>query len=187
MRHLGTKDLKTKHLSLRKFRSTDAADMFYHYCSNPEVTRFMTWPVHRNLQTTQHLLDTWLNQYDENTYMWAIVLNDINEVIGTISVTKLDLKTETAELGYAISQHFWNHGYMSEALKAVLQFLFEEVEMNRIEACHDSRNPASGAVMKKCGMVYEGKMRQANRCNVGLGDLEVYRILKSEWKKEDNV
>ena len=92
MRDLGTETIETKRLTLRQFQANDAADMYYHYCSDPEVTRFMTWPAHRNLEVTNRVLSSWLDQYDEKTYMWAIVSKDIHEVIGTISVTQMDTK-----------------------------------------------------------------------------------------------
>ncbi len=184
MRDLGTETIETKRLTLRKFQANDAADMYYHYCSDPEVTRFMTWPAHRNLEITNRVLSSWLDQYDEKTYMWAIVSKDIHEVIGTISVTQMDTKAKSCEIAYAIGQNYWNQGYTTEALKAVMAFLFEQVGVNRIWACHDTRNPASGAVMKKCGMVYEGRLRQAIKLNAGIGDLDTYGILKSEWTKE---
>ena len=184
MRDLGTETIETKRLILRQFQANDAADMYYHYCSDPEVTRFMTWPAHRNLEVPNRGLSSWLDQYDEKTYMWAIVSKDIHEVIGTISVTQMDTKAESCEIAYAIGQNYWNQGYTTEALKAVMAFLFEQVAVNRIWACHDTRTPASGAVMKKCGMVYEGRLRQAIKLNAGIGDLDTYGILKSEWTKE---
>lgn len=57
-----------------------------------------------------------------------------------------------AHIGYCIGRKWWKQGITSEALKAVIDFLFDEVKTNRIEARHDPRNPNSGLVMKKCGM-----------------------------------
>ena len=72
---------------------------------------------------------------------------------------------------------------MSEALKAVIDFLFEEVGMERIEARHDPNNPHSGGVMRKCGMKYEGTTRRSDRNNQGICDAAHYAILRSEWEK----
>ena len=69
---------------------------------------------------------------------------------------------------------------MTEALQAVMDFLFDEVGYHRVEAMHDPNNPHSGGVMKKCGMKYEGTLRQADRNNQGICDASYYGILKSE-------
>lgn len=58
-------------------------------------------------------------------------------------------------MGCCIGKRWWNQGLMTEALGAVIDFLFDRVEVPRVEAYHDQNNPASGAVMKKCGMKYE--------------------------------
>jgi ribosomal-protein-alanine N-acetyltransferase len=71
---------------------------------------------------------------------------------------------------------------MSEALKAVMDFFFDEVGMRRIETRHDPRNPHSGGVMRKCGMTYEGTLRQSDWNNQGICDACWYGILAEEWK-----
>ena len=69
---------------------------------------------------------------------------------------------------------------MPEALAAVMGYLFEEVGMQRIEAGHDPKNPASGAVLRKCGMQYEGTLRCRIRSNQGITDVAWYSLLKEE-------
>jgi ribosomal-protein-alanine N-acetyltransferase len=81
------------------------------------------------------------------------------------------------EIGYCIGRSWWNCGITSEALAAVIDFLMDEVGAQRVEACHDPRNPNSGAVMRKCGMQYEGTQRQAGINNSGKCDLCWYAIL----------
>ena len=71
---------------------------------------------------------------------------------------------------------------MTEALSAVIEYLYKEVGMNRIAARHDPNNPHSGDVMKKCGMKYEGTHRASDRNNQGICDAVQYAILRSEWK-----
>jgi len=72
---------------------------------------------------------------------------------------------------------------LTEALKRVIQYLFEEVGVNRIDSRHDPRNPHSGQVMAKCGMVYEGTHRQSDRNNQGICDAAWYAILKEDYEK----
>lgn len=77
---------------------------------------------------------------------------------------------------------YWNKGLVSEAFDAIITFFFNEVGANRIESRHDTNNPASGKVMQKCGLKLEGIKRQADRNNSGICDMEIYGILKEDWK-----
>ena len=86
------------------------------------------------------------------------------------------------EIGYCIGRTWWHKGIVSEALTAVIHYLFAEVGMNRISARHDPNNPHSGGVMRKCGMTYEGTTRSSDRNNQGICDAALYAILRSEWQ-----
>ena len=83
-------------------------------------------------------------------------------------------------IGYCIGRKWWHQGITSEALKAVMDFMFDVVGANRIESRHDPRNPNSGKVMQKCGMKFEGTMRSSDINNQGLVDASYYALLKSE-------
>ncbi|CEI72504.1 Acyl-CoA N-acyltransferase [Romboutsia hominis] len=132
---------------------------------------------------TKSLLDSWIREYsDEKNYHWAIELKEINEVIGDIDVFNLKDKHSSCEIGYCLSRAFWNKGIMSEALNAVIKYLFDEVGLNRIVAMHNTKNIASGKVMIKNDMKFEGTLRQASKLGDSFYDLNVYSILKSEWK-----
>ena len=86
-------------------------------------------------------------------------------------------------IGYCLGRAWWHRGIMSEALKAVIDFFFDEVGANRIESRHDPRNPHSGMVMKKCGMVYEGTLRRSDVNNRGIVDEAYYGLLREEWEE----
>ena len=179
MNHLGTKKMETSRLILRPFITEDAEPMYRNWASDPEVTKFLSWPAYRSVENANYILDIWLPQYDDNTfYQWAIELKDIGEPIGSMAVVNQDDHIGKAEIGYCIGQSWWRQGITSEALSAVIRFLMDEVGMQRIEARHDPRNLASGAVMRKCGMVFEGTMRRADRNNQGLCDASWYSIIK---------
>ncbi len=179
--HKGTQELETQRLILRRAVLEDAQPMYANWASDPEVTKFLTWPVHSTLEITETVVHSWMEAYSkDNYYQWMIVLKDLNQPIGTISVVSLDDQVGKAEIGYCIGRRWWHKGIMSEALQAVIDFLFDEVGMNRIEAKHDPNNPHSGGVMRKCGMTYEGTSRQAGRNNHGICDTACYSILKSE-------
>lgn len=185
MKHLGTKALETPRLVLRRFDLEDAQAMFDNWASDPEVTKYLTWPTYENVDTANLIIGDWMSHYPEDSfYLWAIVPKDNDDKpIGSISVVHHNDKVESAEIGYCIGRVWWHQGIMSEALGAVIVYLFEEVGMNRIEARHDPNNPHSGGVMRKCGMQYEGTSRQCDRNNQGLCDTSIYAILKEDYKK----
>ena len=112
--------------------------------------------------------------------MWAITVKEEgDDPIGSISVVKHDSEIGKMEIGYCIGRHWWHKGIMTEALGAVIDHLFHNVGAQRIEACHDPRNPNSGAVMRKCGMVFEGMLRRSGRNNQGICDVCWYASISS--------
>ncbi len=183
--HRGTQTIGTQRLSLRRFALSDAEPMFRHWANDPEVTRYMTWRPHGDIEVSKGVVNQWVNEYEtKSVYNWAIGLKELGEPIGGISVVNLDEANVCCEVGYCISKAYWGKGITTEALKAVINFLFSEVGMNRIVARHDTKNPASGRVMQKSGMLYEGTHRQEKLRNDGTTycDLAVYTILKEDWQ-----
>lgn len=112
----------------------------------------------------------------------ALTLAVTTEADGLVGAIGLHLKLEhlRAELGYWIGVPFWNRGYATEAAEAVIKFGFDELGLNRIEAHHFSRNPASGRVMEKLGMTLEGVRREHVLKDDELEDLALYAVLSSD-------
>lgn len=184
MQHLGTKYIETERLILRRFTLEDAQAMFDNWASDPEVTKFMTWPTHASVEVSSMVLADWVSHYGEDHYyQWAIVPKSLGQPIGSIAGVHLNDRIGKVEVGYCIGRAWWHQGIMSEALRAVIAYLLDEVGANRVEACHDPNNPNSGAVMRKCGMVYEGTQRSAGINNQGVCDLCWYAILASDGKE----
>lgn len=182
--HKGTQTIETPRLILRRAQIEDAELMFRNWANDADVTKYLTWPPHENLEVTKKLLASWVESYEEDDYyQWMIVLKELGEPIGSISVVRQNDRVEEAEIGYCIGSRWWHRGIVSEALTAVMRYLFEEVGMNRVAARHDPNNPNSGRVMRKCGMIYEGTARSADRNNQGVCDAAHYAILRSDWKK----
>lgn len=106
----------------------------------------------------------------------------VGEPVGSIGMAAVDEDTRMIAIGYCIGKKYWHQGITSEALKAVIDFLFQNTNYNRIEARHDVLNPHSGMVMKKCGMQYEGTLREVSRGNDGLSDCRYYAILRKDYE-----
>ena len=184
MKHLGTMNLETPRLVLRKFSFTDSSAVYKNWANDSEVTKYLMWPTHKSVDDTINVLRDWVGQYDHlDFYQWAITLRENgDEPIGSIAVVDKDDRICMAEIGYCIGHSWWNRGITSEALSAVIRYLFIEVGVNRIEARQDPRNPHSGKVMAKCAMKYEGIMREADRNNQGVCDIAIYSILQKEYE-----
>ena len=182
MEHLGTIELYTERLTLRRLTINDVNKVFNNWTSDSEVSKFLPWPTHENIDVTKTVLENWIEKYPQKDfYQWAIIFNEINEPIGTITVVGKNDRTKMVEIGYCIGKKWWNKGITSEALASVIKFLFENVGVNRIQAFHDSRNVYSGKVMEKCGMKLEGKLKQSGLNNSGICDHCLYGIVAEDY------
>ena len=177
--HLPT--LQTSRLTLRPVRMSDAEDL-YEYSRDPEVARHVLWDAHRSIHQTREYIRYLLRQYRSAApSTFVIALRDSGKVIGTIGFMWIQSENRSAEVGYSLSRTYWNHGYMSEALKAVVEFGFTKLNLNRIEAQHECDNPASGHVMLHAGMKHEGTLRQRLYNKGRFVDVDVYAIIRSDF------
>lgn len=186
--HLETKIVETKRLILRPFCMEDADAVFENWASDPEATRYMSWPTHKSRADSRAYIAFAMEQYERAASCeWAITRKVDSEVIGSMGVSLKNERAKCVSSGYIIGMQWWRQGYTPEAYQAVIDYLFRETETLRIEAHHDSRNAASGAVMRKCGLQYEGKFRAADANNMGICDTVCYAVLKSDYQKEHAV
>lgn len=185
LKHIGTKTINTNRLILRRFKVSDAYDMFKNWANDDVVTKYLTWNPHGDISVTKSLLEEWVKDYNiASTYNWVIQFKNNDEIIGGISVVKINEDDQCFEIGYCMSKDHWSKGIMSESLKAVIDYLFNQVGANKITAKHDIRNIASGKVMLKCGMSYVETLKNVEISNgKGCCDLNVYEIYKKEWEK----
>ena len=102
-------------------------------------------------------------------------------LVGVIHA-ELQPNNGSAELGYWIGVPFWGRGYMTEAVRAIIEMAFSALELNRVSAHFFVRNAASGRVLTKAGMRTEGTLRQVIRKNGRYEDVTVCGILRSDWE-----
>jgi len=184
MTHKGTVTLETERLILRRFTTDDAGAMYRNWASDPEVTKFLMWPPHKDVSVSETVVKEWVGQYDDKAfYQWAIVLKaNGDEPIGCISIVSRDDDIRLVHVGYCIGRKWWHQGITSEALSELIRFFFEEVGANRVESRHDPRNPNSGKVMKKAGLIYEGTVKQGDWNNQGICDYSIYGLVTEDYK-----
>lgn len=123
-----------------------------------------------------------LAQEPDKIWLSVKLLSDMRQ-LGGIGL-RLDEQHQHAELGYWLGVPYWGQGYATEAGREMLRYGFEDLHMHRIFASHFKHNPASGGVLKKLGMRYEGCQREHFRKWDQFIDSELYGLLRREWKSE---
>ncbi len=173
--------LETSHLRLRPFTPTDAPTV-EHLAGAPEVAD-TTLNIPHPYPTGAAA--TWIATHSDNaargvTFTWAITDRLSADLYGAIGL-RVNLHHQHAELGYWLGVPYWGRGYTTEAAASVLGHGFTTLNLHRMIARHFARNPASGRVMQKIGMVYEGCQREHLRNGDRFEDSVCYGILHAEW------
>ncbi len=172
--------LQTERLILRRLRTGDCEDV-YNYSRDPEVPKYLLWDPHPNMDYTRQYLDYIAQRYRMGDfYDWALERKSDGRVIGTCGFTSINFSCDSAEVGYVLARDCWGQGYAAEALECVLDFGFDNVGFNRIEAKYMVGNPASRRVMEKCAMTFEGVMRSSMKIKGKYRDIGVCSILRDE-------
>lgn len=184
MNNKGTIKLETERLILRRGTKEDSLQVYENYGKDVLVSKYVVWNKHKTVEDAINLMEKWEKSYDElSSYKWLVIEKKSNEIIGSITAVKVDDINKTIALGYCYGSKWWNKGYATEALRRVIKFFFEEVNVETIYANHLTDNIASGIVMKKAGMVFEGTLRNRmidKNTNKPMG-LETYSIIREDY------
>ena len=173
--------LKTERLILRQLELNDA----------PRIQQLAAaLEVARNTLSMPHpyedgVAEKFIGQVNEEweqgaAYVFCIALKSDNLLIGVTGIHPRELHRQ-AEIGYWLGVPYWNKGYGTEAARRLMQFGFEDLNLNRVHASYFTRNPASTSIMQKNGMTYKGTMRQHYIRFGEFMDVGIYAILRSEW------
>jgi [ribosomal protein S5]-alanine N-acetyltransferase len=183
----GTPRIETDRLILRRMELTDAQSVFDHWLSDERVTDNLIKGAHKNVSETLKRVEEIVSEYgSKECCYWAIELKASGELIGAIDFYNFDNATENCEVGYSLGYKWWNHGYGTEALRAVVEFGFRHMNIHKISAAHNIDNPASGKIMNKVGMEQEGMIRHMIRNDKGqYKDCAVYGILQEDYLKNN--
>lgn len=175
--------LTTERLILRRMELRDAHDI-YDYGRDYEVARHVLWSAYRSVAEAKLYIRYMMRKYRMGEpASWCIELKDTGRVIGTIGYMWHQEEHNSAEVGYSLARDMWNQGIMTEALKRVLKYSFEDLHIHRIEAQHEVDNPASGVVMKKCGFQHEGRLRGRLLNKGRYVDVDLYSILREDYMR----
>lgn len=155
------------------------------FTSDTEVTKYMLFRPHQSLDESAASIEKLQQRYAAgNCFRWGTALKETNQLIGMIDLLRFDESTHSCSFAYMLSRDHWNLGYGTEALRAVLDFGFSQLGLERIEADHMAENAASGAVMAKAGMRYIGTTPKAYEKDGRQYDAVHYAITRDQWLRK---
>ena len=176
-------NLHTTRLCLRKLTMADVDSYYARIGSSAEVTKYMLFSPHTHISDSVASIEKALRRYENGKcYRFCIALKETDELIGIIEPLRFDESDSSCSFAYMLARDFWGKGYGTEALTAILDFLFTEMEIQRVEADHMAENAASGAVMRKAGMVCNGIVAGKYEKNGVLHDAICYRITRQQYQ-----
>jgi ribosomal-protein-alanine N-acetyltransferase len=148
----------TDRLIIRNPIITDATEIFKKYAQSSDVTKYLTWTPHLNFEMTENFIKWCISQWEVGEcFPYTICLKSTKEVIGMIDTRINGIKVD---FGYVLAKEYWKQGYMAEALKPIIDELFNKESIYRIWAVCDIDNYGSKRVMEKIGMKFEGILRK---------------------------
>lgn len=172
--------LKTERLLLRSFQMADKLEVQELASVKEIAATTLSIPHPYSLEDAEHWLQTKIDNFENDKEIaWAICNRNTESLLGAIGLG-LDLDNEAAELGFWIGKPFWGKGYVTEAARKILEYAFSDMNLNRVEANHMVGNDASGRVLEKLGMQYEGMHRQLIKKWGEFKDVKRFAILKSD-------
>lgn len=174
--------LRSPRLRLREVRPSDA-DALFAIHSDPVVMRYWSYPAWTTLaQAEEKIRDIQRQRREESILVWAIAEPDSDRLIGTCAVFYLNLVQGRCEIGYSLHRDWHGQGLASEALHSMITYLFEQLQLRRIEADVDPRNTSSWRLLEKLGFVREGLLRERWTVNDERCDTALYGLLRKDYR-----
>jgi len=176
---------ETENLIVRHWKSEDATDLF-EYCSDPETTKFLTFPTYQSISEAHSRIAFMKQRYDnyKDGIDYPLELKATGKVIGSIGLHRFSAKrARSIELGFVIHKDFNSDEYMTEALVGMFKYIRDNNIAWRIEAIHNLENSRTSAILTHAGMRFEGVMRKAwTDRSKQRADVALYSILIEEIK-----
>jgi RimJ/RimL family protein N-acetyltransferase len=173
--------LRTDRLVLRPLRENDA-DALFAVFSDARVMRYWSTPPWTSQEPARAMIAADLAQAHRDHLRLGIELRESGILLGTCSLFSINYTCRRAEVGYGLGSFAWGHGYMQEALQALLDFGFGALDLNRIEADIDPRNSASARTLERLGFTKEGHLRERWIVGDEVSDTALYGVLRREWR-----
>lgn len=174
--------INTERLLLRPLVQSDAQDI-YEIFSDKQVMKYYDLLPFESLERAKQQVELFTQGFEQKKMLrWGIEYKDNSKLIGTCGFFAFNEDARKAELGYELNSIYQGRGLMSEALGAILRYIFAETDINRVEAYVEPLNIASRKTLEKLGFTKEGTLRQYERCRGEIIDICVYGCLRSDGK-----
>lgn len=157
--------------------SVDDSPAVFAYASDPEVARYTLWAPH---ESEEHTRDFLRMLTGPETLSWAILARENTAVVGIIFLHSLSLRHRKAEIAFNVARGQWGRGVATEASRAVLEYAFGPIGLNRVEATCMPANSRSRRVLEKLGMALEGRLRRSHLRHDGFHDMDLFSVLRGE-------
>ena len=162
----------------------DDTDAIYRIFSNPEVMRYWSSTPLTDKSAAARLVEEINDGFRRRAMMkWGVARRSDNEIIGTTTLFNLDFNNRRCEVGYGLDRAEWGKGYMQEALHALLNYAFNELNLHRIEADVDPRNQGSIKTVQRLGFQQEGYLRERWQVGGEIQDALFFGLLRPEWDR----
>lgn len=173
-------EINTERLNLREIKQEDA-ESIYKILSNPKVIKNDTFELFTNIKQAESLIK-WFNDafIQKRAIFWGISLKNEREIIGFCKC-EIEVPKVRVDLGYDLRYEYWNMGIMTETLGSVIEFAFQTLDVNRIEATVSTENNSSSRVLEKSGFIKEGILRERCYMSDSYHDMMMFSILKKEY------
>lgn len=179
----GFRRLVCERLPLREPHVSDATDLFA-FCSDPESCRYADWQPHTDKSDSRAYI-SWLKKQMRTergrVCTWFAALKDSQKVIGTVSIVDTDYSGHIVTVGYTFSGEYQHHGYATEAVTALLDYLFRQRDIARVQAKVMPQNLPSIRLLERVGMRQEGLLKQGAFCKTTCVDVFLYAVTREEW------
>ena len=171
------RDLFTERLRLRAHSFLDVNDVF-DFCSDPASCKYADWYPHKNKSETREYIAWLKRKAGDKSYTWVIEHREDERVIGTISIVDTDYSGKIFTVGYTLSRFYQHKGYATEALKALIDYLFKELFAERIQAKVIPENEPSCKLLERVGFKKEGTLKKGAFCRTECVDVFIYGLVK---------
>ncbi len=178
---MGFPELETNRLKLVQVKK-EHTKSFYEIMSKDEVTRYYGMDSLESIDDASKIVESFQITYESNRGIrWGIVLKETGEFVGTLGLNNLSTWSKRAEIGFELHPSHWNKGIMTEAVKEVLRYSFEDIELFRMGAITYPQNEPSIKLLTRLGFTKEGLLRGYLYQNDQSHDAFIFSLLRTEW------
>ncbi|MGG0738141.1 GNAT family N-acetyltransferase [Niallia taxi] len=181
--------LQTERLLLREIQNEDALDIF-EYLSDKDVMKYYGMEPFQSLEEVREEVEWYKSiRMKQTGIRWGITLKENGKVLGSCGFLNWDKRHFRTEIGYELHKNYWGQGLASEALKVVVQYGFEHMGLERIQALIEPPNLSSQSLLKKHGFLCEGLLRSYEFTSGKMDDLYMYSLIKKDfngWRAQTN-